>query len=63
MQEDNEEGRDKVIDALDVTGRRVPDGPYVEDTFKHLLHYSLLKQWYQGRHSWNVYVNLGKRNI
>lgn len=47
MQEDNEEGSDEVVDALDVTRCWVPDGPDIEDAFKHLLHHTLLEQWHQ----------------
>lgn len=35
-QEDNEERRDQVIDALDVAAGGVPDGPDEEDSLKHL---------------------------
>jgi hypothetical protein len=32
-QEDLEEGRDEVVDPLDIPTRRVPDGPDVQDAF------------------------------
>jgi hypothetical protein len=37
LQEDDEERRDEIVDALDVAAGGVPDGPDVEDTLNHLL--------------------------
>ncbi len=35
-QEDDEEGCDEIVDALDVAGRRVADRPDVQDALEHL---------------------------
>ena len=43
LQEDHEEGRDKVVDSLNISGGGVSDGPDVEDPLHHLLHAALLE--------------------
>ena len=40
LEEDHEEGGDKIVDALDVSRGGVADGPDVEDPLHHLLHQS-----------------------
>ena len=40
LEEDHEEGGDKIVDALDVSRGWVADGPDVEDPLNHLLHQS-----------------------
>ena len=58
MEEDKEERSDEVVDALDVAGGGVTDGPDVEDPLHHLLDTSLLEQPNQWRHPRHVYCYL-----
>ena len=58
LEEDHQERSDEVVDALDVAGGRVTDGPDVEDPLNHLLDTFLLEQTNQGRHPRDIYCYL-----
>ena len=61
LEEHQEEGGDEVVDALDVPGGGVPDGPDVQDPLVDLLNTALLEQAHHGAHSRNVDVDLPVR--
>ena len=47
-----------MLPCLNVSGRRMPNGPDVEDSFEYFLDASLLKESDDGTHPGNVDVNL-----
>ena len=60
-EENNEERRDQIIDALNVAAGWMADSPDEEDSFEGFLHDGLLKYRQQRIHAWNVLLNLKAR--
>ena len=50
MKEHQEEGRDQIVDALNVAGSRMPDGPNVKDSLKNFLNTALLEETHNRTH-------------
>ena len=58
LKEDEKEGCDQIVDALDVAGRWMPDRPDVKDSLEDLLNTPLLEKADDWTHSRDVDVDL-----
>ena len=50
----------EILRSLNLQEKWIPDGPYVEDPFNHLLHETLLEEANKGGHSRHIYCYLSE---